>query len=165
MSFLSTSRKHRHDQALLGVHRQADVKVFLIDDFAGGLVQAGVENGMGAQGGGDDVQGEGGERQTDALLSKAGGVFFAQLLQGRDVGLVKLRDARRGAASFRSGAVAMALRTEVMGRLATGPHLEINVRQRLGGTGAGAGLRGQTLQALDVGAHVVHDDAAALSLP
>ena len=51
--------QHRDDQALLGVHRQADVKILLPNHFPGRFVQAAVENGMLLQRPGHDLEREG----------------------------------------------------------------------------------------------------------
>ena len=95
MSFFVHVAQHRHDQSLLRVHRQADVEILLEYDLVRRFIQARVEHGMLAQRPGHDLQGKGGERQTRALVLICLGVFLAQIIERRDVRLVKLRHARR----------------------------------------------------------------------
>ena len=95
----------RHDQARLGVHRDADVIVLLENDLLGDLVEAGVEDRMLLQRVHDRLQRQ--RRSASAArpcFSYAGAYFFRSVVQSRDVGLVELRHVRDRRSSSRPSA-------------------------------------------------------------
>ena len=91
---------HRHQQSLIRVHRDAEVEIFLDDDFIRHLVEARIENRMLLQSFNDCFQNERRQRQLHAfgLVSRA--EFFTQLVQPREIRLVELRHAGDGIPAF-----------------------------------------------------------------
>ena len=83
---------HRHDQACLGIHGNAEMVVPLEDHLCAGLVQAGVEGGMLFQRRHQRLHDKGGQRQVRPFLFKAGGEFLSERQEIGDIHLVELGD-------------------------------------------------------------------------
>ena len=150
----------RHEQPAIGVHGDADVDVFLDDDFVGRQVDRRVELREHPQRGGDHLDGNRGHRQVAAGGLDLLRVFLAELFEAGDVGEIALRDVR----NRRPG------RAQVLRRLApdgahrlpldAAPAREIGKRHA-GGGAAAAGAAGD--QPLHVRFHVLDRDTAVRS--
>ena len=64
---MSASRRTGTIKPGLGVHGDADVIIFLEDDFLRGFIEAGVEDGMFLERVHDGLKHKGGDREADAL--------------------------------------------------------------------------------------------------
>ncbi len=83
---------HGDDEAPFGVHGHADVVVALEDDLPGRHVEAGVEAGLGLEGGHRRLHGEDGNGQGAPLVLDLLPVLLPERLQVGDVGLVLMGD-------------------------------------------------------------------------
>ncbi len=155
---------HGNHQALLGVHGDAEVDVFLDNDFVRHFIEARIENRMLLERRGDRFQDERRERELDAFLFVIGRKFFPQFADAREINIVELRDARDGAGAF--GHAARNDLAQRRDRLLENrsPLREINLQRRWLRRSAGRGRRGfggSLLQLGDVSPHVARNDASA----
>ena len=92
--FLVHVANHWDQQPAVGVHRDANVGVLLVDDFLVFHVNAGIELREDLEGSGANFQRDGGDGHLAAGLFGLGTEAGAELLQFGDVGAVVLRDVR-----------------------------------------------------------------------
>ena len=163
--------QHRHEQARVRVHRDAEVKIIFENHLARRLVNARVERRVLLQRRDDGLQREGSQRQIHPLGLIGGDVLFAQLEQRRDVRVVELRHVRDRVPVLRHP-VADHL-AQLRQRLARHrpPLREINRldhRRRSRGSRARRGLRAlrrrvrdEFFEALNVRAQIRQHDASA----
>ena len=90
----------RNHQTLVSIHRNAEVDVFLDDDFVRNLVEAGIENLMLLQRRGHGFQDERCQRELDAFLLVVGGKFLPQLAELGEINVIELRHAGHAIPAF-----------------------------------------------------------------
>ena len=98
--FLVDIAHHRHQQTTVGIDRNPDMDVLLVDDFLFRHVNAGVELGKDLESRSADFQGDGGHGHFSAGFGGSRSKARPQLLEFGDVGVILLGDVGNGVPGF-----------------------------------------------------------------